>query len=201
MWKNNISYFWYFYKLQIIAVLIVAALAGSLLCAALSKKECVLSVMLLDCHTDASGQEMEEELLLAMPSIQKRQSVLVQNDLMFNGTESGSYAMTSLSRFLADVGSQKLDVCGMLEEDFIKYDEAGTFLDLRGALDERVLQELEGNLFVAKDGRIAGIYADALPGLQKYRCYAQENGRGLIGIIYNTERLEAAAWYLRYLAE
>ncbi len=200
MLKNKTGYFWDFYKWQILAVLTVAAMGIYFLCAALAKKECILSVMLLDCHTDTSQQEMEKDLLLAMPSAEKNQAVSVQKDLMLSDAGSGTFAVTSLSRFLADVGSESLDVCGMLEADFIKYDEAGTFLDLRDVMDEEWLLRHEEDLFATKGGRTTGIYADALPGLQKYGCYAPEGSRGIIGIVYNTKRQEMAAWYLAEMA-
>lgn len=108
--------------------------------------------------------------------------------------------MTSLSRFLADIGSEKLDVCGMLEDDFRKYDQSGSFLDLRECFGEEQLLALEEFLVTAKDGRVTGLLADALPGMQKDGCYDSPDTRGMIGIVYNTKRLEMAKRYLLYLA-
>ena len=107
--------------------------------------------------------------------------------------------MTSLSRFLADIGSEKLDVCGMLEEDFIKYDNSQTWLDLSTFLDADMLSRLEGS-FLEKDGRLIGIYADALPVLEAYDCYGIPEKRGVLGVIYNSPHKEAAEKYLQYVA-
>lgn len=161
---------------------------------------CVLSVMLLDCHADVSQEQAGRELAAVMQLDERRECVLVQNELMISDTNAGTYAMTSLSRFLSDVGSETLDVCGMLEADFLKYDGSGTFLDLRGCLNERELKELEDCLFTAEDGRVTGLYADGLPGMQKDGCYDAPESRGVVGIIYNTRHLKAARAYLIYLA-
>lgn len=200
MKKNNLSYFWNFYKWQIMAALATAVLGIYLLCSALTKKECVLSVMLFDCHSDVSEEQMEKELLQALQLDETRDAVSVQNSLMLAGTGSGSYAMTSLSRLLADIGSEKLDVCGMLESDFLKYDEAGTFMDLRECMEESELQAFGDALVETEDGRAIGIYTDRLPGMAKDSCYDGADGRGVIGIVYNTKHRERAVEYVEYLA-
>lgn len=199
MQKKHSGYFWEFYRWQILAALIVTALAIYLFRAAWTKKECALSVMLLDSHGETSQEQMERELIQALQLNERQYTVSVQSDLMIADTQSGSYAMTSLSRLLADIGSEKLDVCGMLEEDFFKYEASGTFLDLREYMEVEELNAFGDGLVVMGDGRIVGIYADMLPQMQKNGCYDAENGRGVIGIVYNTKRPETAAAYLRWL--
>lgn len=201
MRKNQIIWFWNFYKWQIMTAAIVMILGIYLLCTALIQKDCVLSVMLFDCHTSISQDQAEREIFSALQLDEERYTVSVQNELMISDSGSGSYAMTSLSRFLTDVGSEKLDVCGMLEEDFLRYDASHAFLDLRECLDEQQLQKLENNLLVTNDGRVIGVYADELPGMLRSGCYATTDSRGVIGIIYNTKHKEIAGRYLMYLTE
>ena len=118
--KNNLEYFWMYYKLPFIAGMIVVILAMYFLITTLTTKDTALSVMLIDCHTEMSGEEMAEEYMDTAGIDKKKQQVQIQNNLMFQGTDSGSYSMTSLSKFMADIGSELLDVCGMLKDDFIK---------------------------------------------------------------------------------
>ena len=99
--------------------------------------------MLLDCYTEVSDEKMEKELLQSLQLDQKKYVIEVQNSLMIDNTESGNYAMTSLSRFMSDVGSEKLDVCGMLQNSYLKYDHSRTFLDLRECFTEEQLSEIE----------------------------------------------------------
>ncbi len=197
--KNDLEYFWMYHKFQVIAVLIVMFMAIYFLISSLTQKECVLSVMLIDCHTDVSSEQMEKEYMWAAGLDEKNCQVQIQNNLMFQGTDSGNYTMASLSKFMTDIGSQKLDVCGMLEDDFLKYDKSGTYMDLRNCLTEEELDELKGNLCIAEDGRVIGIYTQGLSGLVAYGCYELQNGRAIIGIIYNTPHEEEAVNYLRYL--
>ena len=198
--KNNLEYFWMYYKWQLLAVVVILGLVISSIVAAATKKETVLSVMFFDCHTEVSGEQMEKEYLKAANLDEKQYTAVVQNNLMFEDTESGNYAMTSLSRFMADIGSEKLDVCAMLETDFRKYEKSGTFLDLRECMTEEEFSSLNQELIYAKDGSIIGIYADSLPGMERYGCYEAEETKAGIGIIYNTPHRERAVEYLRFLS-
>lgn len=199
--KNDLKYLWIYFKWQILAVAVVVILAIHFLVTAFLEKECVLSIMLLDCYTEVSDEEMEKELLQALQLDKKKYAIEVQNSLMLDNTESGSYAMTSLSRLMSDIGSEKLDVCGMLESTYLKYDGSRTFLDLRECFTEEQLEMFKGALLVTDDGGVIGIYADALSGLQKDGCYDSKDARGVVGIVYNTKHLDMAVSYLLYLAE
>ena len=173
--KNNLEYFWMYYKLPFIAGMIVVILAMYFLITTLTTKDTALSVMLIDCHTEMSN-------------------------LMFQGTDSGSYSMTSLSKFMADIGSELLDVCGMLKDDFIKYDGSQTWTDLRKYLTDKQMEELKDRLLTADDGRVIGILADDLPVLQAEECYTNKETEAAIGIIYNAPHKDEAVKYLLYLA-
>lgn len=199
--KNDLKYLWIYFKWQILAAAVVVILAIHFLMTALTTKECVLSIMLLDCYTEVSDEEMEKELLQSLQLDKKKYAIEVQNSLMIDNTESGSYAMTSLSRLMSDVGSEKLDVCGMLQDSYLKYDNSRTFLDLRECFTEEQLKNLEGALLVTEDGRVIGIYADALTKLQEDGCYDSEDAKGVVGIVYNTKHLDMAVNYLLYLME
>lgn len=197
--KQHLAYFWSFYKWLILVAAVVTALGIYLLYTACSEKECALSVMLIDCHTDAGQEQMEQELLQALELDAKNYCVQIQNNLMFAETNSGSYAMTSLSRFLSDLGSEKLDVCAMTEQDFLTYEASGTFLDLRDCFSKEELAALEEFTVIGEDGKIPGLWTASLPVMEQYGCY-EEGRKGAVGIVYNTRHLEAAKQYLLFLA-
>ena len=198
--KNNLEYFWMYYKLPFIAGMIVVILALYFLITALTAKETVLSVMLIDCHTEMSGEEMAEEYMDTTGIDKKKYQVQIQNNLMFQGTDSGNYSMTSLSKFMADIGSELLDVCGMLKEDFITYDGAQTWMDLRECLTDEQMEELKDSLLTTDDGRVIGIMADDLPVIQADGCYTNVETDAAVGIIYNAPHKDEAVKYLLYLA-
>ena len=198
--KNNLEYFWMYYKLPFIAGMIVVILALYFLITTLSAKETALSVMLIDCHTEMSGEEMAEKYMDSAGMDKKKYQVQIQNNLMFQGTDSGSYSMTSLSKFMADIGSELLDVCGMLKEDFIKYDGSQTWMDLRECLTDKQMGELKNRLLITDDGSVIGILADDLPVLLAEECYTNKETEAAIGVIYNAPHKDEAVKYLLYLA-
>lgn len=189
-----------YYKLPFLAGLVVVVLAVYFLVASLTAKDTVLSVMLIDCHTEMSGEKIAEEYMEATGLDQKKYQVQIQNNLMFQGTDSGNYSMTSLSKFMADIGSELLDVCGMLKEDFIKYDGSQIWMDLRECLSEEQSEKLKDRFLTADDGRVIGIMADKLPVLMADGCYTGTDTQAAVGIIYNTPHKEQAIKYLVYLA-
>lgn len=196
--KNNLEYFWMYYKLPLAAGLVVVFLILYFAVTSWTAKENMLSVMLIDCHTEISGEEMADAYMEAAEIDQKKYQVQIQNNLMFQGTDSGNYAMTSLSRFMADIGSELLDVCGMTLEDFEKYDKSGTWMDLRECLTEQQCSMLEKFFLESDDGRAIGLRADMLWKLDEEGCY--EGSDAAIGILYNTPHIEEAVRYLLYLA-
>ena len=198
--KNNLEYFWMYYKLPFIAGMIVVILALYFLITTLTAKETALSVMLIDCHTEMSGEEMAEEYMDTTGIDKKKYQVQIQNNLMFQGTDSGTYSMTSLSKFMADIGSELLDVCGMLKEDFVKYDQSDTWTDLREYLTEEQTEILKDHLLITDDGSVIGILADDLPVLLAEECYTNKETEAAIGIIYNAPHKDEAVKYLLYLA-
>ena len=198
--KNNLEYFWMYYKLPFLAGVVVVVLVVYFLVASLTAKDTVLSVMLIDCHTEMSGEKIAEEYMEATGLNQKKYQVQIQNNLMFQGTDSGNYSMTSLSKFMADIGSELLDVCGMLKEDFIKYDGSQIWMDLRECLSEEQSEKLKDRFLTADDGRVIGIMADKLPVLMADGCYTGTDTQAAVGIIYNTPHKEQAIKYLLYLA-
>lgn len=196
--KNNLEYFWMYYKLPFAAVLIVVMLALYFIATSLTAKDNILSVMLIDCHTEMNSEKMAEAYMEASEADQKKYQVQIQTNLMFQGTDSGNYSMTSLSKFMADIGSELLDVCGMLKDDFVKYDKSDTWMDLRECLTDEQKEVLKDRFLTADDGRVIGILADDLPVIQEEGCYS--NTEAVIGIVYNAPHRDEAVKYLLYLA-
>ena len=198
--KNDLEYFWMYYKLPFAAVLIVVMLVLYFLVTSLTAKDTALSVMLIDCHTEMNSEKMAEDYMEAAGIDQKKYQVQIQTNLMFQGTDSGNYTMTSLSKFMSDIGSELLDVCGMLKDDFTKYDKSDTWMDLRECLTDKQREALKDRFLTADDGRVIGILADDLPVMQADGCYSSTETEAAVGIIYNTLHKDEAVKYLLYLA-
>ena len=200
-WKTELSYFLHYFKWPVLAGLIILFLVLHFVSASLSQKKTVLSVMLLDCHASAGQEQMAEAFGTGMEIDPKKEKIEVQSSLMLSDTFSGSYAMTSLSRFMTEVGNKNLDVCGMLLSDYEKYDASATWMDLRNICSKDWLAKMKAFWIESEDGRIIGIDPAGLPGLQAAGCYDESGGPASIGIVYNTQRPDASLRFLEFLSE
>ncbi len=198
--KNEIVYFITYYKWIVLAFLIILSLGIYLGYHARNKKEVLVEAMFMDCHGDVDGEVIGEDYFKYVEA-EKTQTADIRTNLMLSDSNSGNFAMTSLSSFLTEVGNEQLDVCGMLETDFLKYDASSTWMDLREVLPDDMLRKLEENLYETEDGRVIGIYAEGIKGLEKYGCYTSGDAPGIVGILYNTTRVERAIQFLDFLMD
>ncbi len=185
-----------YYKIPFIAVIVVCAAAAALIHAKLSEKDCVLQAILFDIHTDVTEEELQEEFASYAEIDTGKYEVLISTSLLLSDAASGNYAMTSLSKFYAATGTGELDVCMMQEEDFLKYAESDSFLDLREVFTEEKLAEFP-KLYTDSEGRVLGIFGDGLQRIEEAGGY--EGQESIAGIMYNSEHKENAASFLEYL--
>lgn len=200
--KNEIYYIWTMYKIPSIGAIVLALVIGGFVLSAIKGKDNTLEVMFIDSFSTYSDSQMESEYVNTDLTDSKKWDILTIGSLMFSGTESDVYVMNSLSRFMSDIGSNKLDVCGMLIDDYEKYDKSGLFLDLSVCFTSEELDKFEGQFLKTSDGRLIGIYADAFPRLKKWNCYENKDNKGVVGIIYNSRHINEAKQYItKFLAE
>lgn len=198
-WKKRLEYFWMYYKIPFLTILMGTIVITYFIYAKVTEKEYAFNAMLLDVHTDVQEEMLSKEFAEYAEIDTKKYEVLISTSLLFSDAASGNYAMSSLARFYSLIGTEELDACMMLEEDFIKYAEADSFLDLREIFTD---EELGGfpELYTDGEGRILGIYGDELPKIKEIDGYSNPDTRCLAGIIYNTKHVEQGKKFLRYLS-
>lgn len=197
-WKDRIEYFWMYYKLPFIASVIMLIIAAQWVWAAGCGKEAVLSVMMADCHTDKEGEQLAREFEEYAGIDQKKEMVSVNTTCLLSDASAGTYAMTSLSKFYSDTGTESLDVAGFLEEDFRKYTRTDCFLNLETCMSKETLEKYRPYLYY-QEGVPVGIYTEGLPGLLKDGLYENRETKAVVGIMYNSRHVDMAVKYLEYL--
>lgn len=196
-WKKA-EYFWMYYKIPFLAVIAVCTVVFYFGHAKLTEKEYALNAMLLDVHTDENEEALAEEFAQYAGIDRGKYDVTVSTSLLFSHAASSTYSMTSLARFNSLVGTQELDVCAMLEEDFDNYEKSDCFLNLEEVFSQEELAAFPA-LYRDKNGTPVGVYAGELPKIQEIEGYQGENTKAVAGIIYNTTRRDAAKKFLEYL--
>lgn len=197
-WKKKLEYFWMYYKLPLFAVVGACLIIGYFAYAKAAEKEAAFSAMLLDIHTDVQEEVLAEEFADYAGIDTKKYEVSVSTSLLLSDSTSGSYTMASLAKFYTQIGTESLDVCMMLKDDFITYAESDSFMDLREVFTEEELEKFS-ELYTDAEGQVLGIYGTDLPKIQEIEGYEKESS--VVGILYNTEHVDTAKLFLEYLNE
>ena len=195
-WKDRIGYFWMYYKIPVCLLVIVAIMAMSFVRENVSAKPVALSVMMMDIHTDVTGDEIREAFTEWAGVNREKEKVEVDTSLMLGDAGSRNYQMGSLAKLYAQIGTEALDVCAMKERDYSNYTKSDAFLDLSEVFDPEEMDQFPA-LYKSVDGRILGVYCKDMPGMKRLDGYAGDEG--VIGILYNTKHKEMAKRFLLYL--
>ena len=109
-WRKKLEYFWMYYKIPFLAVLGVCVVIVYFGYAKITEKEYAFNAILLDIHTNAQEEMLEEEFADYAGIDTKKYDVLISTSLLFSDSSSGNYAMTSLARLYTQIGTEELDV-------------------------------------------------------------------------------------------
>lgn len=197
-WRKKLEYFWMYYKVPFLAALGVCIVIAYFGYAKITEKEYAFNAILLDVHTDTQEEVLEEEFADYAGIDTKEYDVLISTSLLFSDASSGNYAMTSLARLYTQIGTEELDVCMMLEDDFTEYAGADAFMDLRDVFTEEELARFP-KLYVDEKGRVLGVYNEGLEKLQEIEGYSDEVSAA--GILYNSNHVDTAKLFFEYLLE
>lgn len=199
-WRKRLEYFWMYYKLPFLVAVGVIVAVSYFAYAKATEKDYALNAMLVDIHTDVQEGMLEREFAEYAGIDTDKYEVEISTSLLFSDASSGNYAMTSLAKMYTQIGTEDLDVCMLLEQDFEEYAQADSFLDLREVFTEEELERFP-ELYEDSDGRVLGVYGDELAKIREIDGYSDDTQRCAAGIVYNTRHKETAAEFLRYLLE
>lgn len=215
---QKLDYIVTYYKLPITLVVIVLVFLGAVINIRLHHKDVVLYTGLVNVEV---GYDMEtaltEGFLAESGHSVKKEAVLMYQGLYLTsdpGSEVFQYVYASRLKVLAAIESKEMDVLLMDREAYDTFSQSGYLLDLEKAgLAQTFSDAAESNLVIYEDNAEAHTFDETIPyeavtgmevnGLEGsgFRLL-QEAGFGdqvYLGIVANTERLEAVEEYLLYL--
>lgn len=195
-WKDRLGYFWMYYSVPTILVVIALAAVISFVHANLTTPPAALNVMLLDVGTSADDDALAQAFADAAGIDTDTHGVTIVTSLMLDHTNS-NYQMSSIAKLYSEIGTGDVDVVAMSESDYANYSKADMFLDLRDVFTEEELAAFP-ECYANTSGQIIGIYCEEMPGIRAIDGYS-DGERAVIGIVYNTEHVDAARMYLEYL--
>lgn len=222
--RQRLTFFWDYYKLPTLAVICVIALVVYAVYGAVTKKETVLHVNLINMtYTDSMDEGLNSAYISAAGLAPEKNEVTVDASMYMSRDESSTYYQTAYGtqvKLAAVLETRDLDIVVMDQESFDICSSGGYLLDLGSFLQENdpgLYQELSGrlteNTWIVEDNSADG-YSSVDP---EYTAVTEEHPYGLLvtdlpvfqsetapdpiylGIGATCERNDEVLSYIRYL--
>lgn len=187
-----------YYKFLFLMVVGAAVILVYFIYAAVIQKESAFTAYLFDAHTNLEQTAVEEEFTSFAGIDTEEYAVTVDASFLLAGPSAGNYRMTSLAKFYTEIGTEELDVCLMLEENFMAYADSNAFLDLRTCLSEEQIGQFKGK-FIYVDDVPVGIKGNHMKWIRDSESY--EGDACVFGILFNSGHVENAVKFLGFLNE
>ena len=186
-----------YYKFPLLLIVGGIAVLLYFIHAGITQKEPVFTAYLFDAHTDMD-KEAVEGAFAGFAGIDAQETVTVDTSFLLADPSAGNYAMVSLARFYTDIGTENLDACMMLEDNFMAYADSDAFLDLRTCLSGEQMEIYAEELVYAGDVPV-GIQGNDMKWVLDSESY--EGDACVFGILYNSRHVENAVKFLEFLNE
>lgn len=207
--KKRIAWFFDYNKWKILAVVLIAAVAGAFIYQQVTKKDTVLYVAMVNFAADpAAEEEVQEKFESAYLGNPKKERIVLDSDiniaLNVEGVRDGlKYRPEDEEKLGALSISGGLDLMITGEDVFRKYATQGYFVPLTDVYGED-LSGLPGGLskedLLTVDGEAAAIPVDSAKVLTKYYYYTGLEGQKLyLGFVYGGAHPEYAKEFAAFL--
>lgn len=188
-----------YYKIPVILILAVAAIAISVGHSIASNKTMAFHAYFINADNTRSDETLSQEFADFLQINTSKEQVSVDSSLMIDGNSQVS--ISSIEKFASEINSNFIDSCIMPEELFLTYAKEGAYGDLRDYISDTDLQKYKkADQLVYQDKIPVGIRTEALSRIQGSDLY-KKSDKAVIGIIYNTEHPKEAGKFLHFLSE
>lgn len=196
--KQKIEYIWYYYKLHIIAALVVIIVIGSFASTFLTRKSTYVSVSLTGSYVDNNklddfNKKANKELL----GDNKKSEVSIT--FLSKGGDTDYNTDQALT---ARIAAKDIDILILPKSDFESYAKLGSFLDLSDLKNDSVFQKL--NFIEATDtsdkkteAKPYGIDADDFS--KSFNEFTYDYKDKVVGILVNTPNKSNAVKFLKWM--
>ena len=202
--SKKLEYFWYYYKIHIIIIVLLACMFGSILDSILSQKETVLSIAYINAFPNVEDEEFIQDFEIYLGLNQKKQQVILDSTYYIDETSTSPYATTYSQKFSTNAMAGKLDVVLADAAHFDYYGNFGFFQDLSNVLSADDLKKYADYLYFVdlpddespKKVPI-GIKINNAAKISQTSSYP--NTDAYFGFVTGSQRTETALAYLQYL--
>ena len=202
--SKKMEYFWYYYKIHIIIIVLLACMFGSILDGILSQKETVLSIAYINAFPNVEDEEFIQEFEIYLGLNQKKQQVILDSTYYIDETSASPYATTYSQKFSTNAMAGKLDVVLADVAHFDYYGNHGFFQDLSNLLSADALEKYADNLYYVdlpgdESPKKVPIGIKINNAVKISQTSSYPNTDAYFGFVTGSQRKEIALAYLQYL--
>ena len=145
--NQKVQYIWDYYKIPIIAVIIVIAVAASFVHDITSQKHTALSVVCVNVAggADTDGDSLFGDVLKSSGYDTSKNEISVNTNINIS-LDSNGLDYQNMAVLAAHFSAHDYNICFMDDKTFDHYAESGTFCDLRDYLEDETLEKYADSL-------------------------------------------------------
>ena len=204
--SKKLEYFWDYYKIHVMITVLAACMFGSILHGIISQKETIVSIALINAFPNTEDELLMEDFENYLELNRKKQQVLIDSTYYIDDDSSSPYATTYIQKFSTNAMAGELDVVLADSHNFEFYGNQGFFHDLSQVLPKDMLNMYQDALYYADhpydetgDMVPIGIKINSAPKISDFSCYPGVDA--YYGIVSNSENIDYAVSYLKYISE
>lgn len=193
----------YYLKTTIVIAVIVIALISLLISIFTGPEDTAFGCYFINNTGPASDDTLLNDFVAKMDIDTKKHEVFLDTSIYYNPDNQDPYAYVSIEKVMAIISTGELDIIVGDEGVTDYYAYGSCFCDITTVLPADLLEQFQDKLYyyTTEEGETipVGIYIDDSPKLAKYGYY--DHTRPIFGIIANSNDVDTAIAFLRYLYE
>lgn len=195
---QKIQYFIMYYKIPVLLILAVAAIAISVGYSISHSKTMAFHAYFINADNTRSDETLSQDFAKILAINQSKEQVSVDSSLLIDGNSQVS--ISSIEKFASEINSNFVDACIMPEELFLTYAKEGAYGDIRTYLSDTDYKKYQkADQIIYQENIPVGIRASDFKRVKAADLY-EKSDVPVIGIIYNTDHPKEAQKFLHFLA-
>ena len=200
--KKKAEYIWEYYKLHIIAVLVIIFIVASFIHGQITKVDYVFNLTLLGNNVDDNKKtEVEKQLtnFVIKNGEQKKQAII--DVIPLEGSSKANASMSSIStqKFIANISVGGIDVIILDKVMFQSFASKGMFSRLDNISQLSLASIKNDKLQASGDDKVKAVYAINAENIKILKDIGFDTDNMVIGIISTCKQNDKAALVLKWL--
>ena len=200
--KKKAEYIWEYYKLHIIAVLVIILMVTSFIHGQITKVDYVFNLTLIGNSVDSNKKsEVEKQLTNFVIKRGEQKKEAIVDVIPLEGSSKANASMSSIStqKLIAQISVGEIDVVILSKGMFQNYVKQGMFLRLDNISQFPLASIKNEKLQASGDDKISAVYAIDAENIKIIKDMGFDTNNMVIGIIASSKQKDKAALVIKWL--